>query len=84
MAKRATVLSREAEIEEVMRATNLPRLEATALVARRHGEDVGDIVGPGGPLTDEQRRRLGLGRSLVNLADAEAGNRHDPGRVPAV
>lgn len=77
MAKRTTVLSREAEIDEIVRRTNLPRPEAAALVARRHGEDVGDIVGPDGPLTDEQRRRLGLGRSLADLAESEPGDQND-------
>jgi len=71
MAQHADTLSREAEIEDVMRRTNLPHPEAAALVALRHGEDVSDIVAPDGPLSDEQRRRLGLGRSLAELVEAD-------------
>jgi hypothetical protein len=71
MAKKADTLSREAEIEEVMRTTNLMRPEATAVVASRHGEDVSDIVGPDGSLTDEERERLGLGRSLADLVQSK-------------
>jgi hypothetical protein len=67
MAKRVDTVSYAAEIEEVMRTTNLMRPEAAALVARRHGKDVSDIVGPGGrPLTAEERVRLGLGRSFAD------------------
>jgi hypothetical protein len=72
MAQKAGTLSREAEIEEVVRRTNLPYPEAAALVALRHGEDVSDIVGRNGPLTDEQRRRLGLGRSLADYSEPES------------
>lgn len=75
MATKAQVLSHEAEIEEVMRTTNLMRVEAAALVARRHGEDVSDIVGPHGPLTDDERRRLGLGASLADLIRSERAKR---------
>ena len=53
MAKRATAVSREEEIKEVMLRTNLLYPEAAALVARRYGEDVSDITGPDGPLSDE-------------------------------
>jgi hypothetical protein len=72
MANRTIVLSRDAEIQEVMRTTNLLWVEAAALVARRHGEDVSDIVGIDGPLTAEQKRRLGLGRSLAEFVETEA------------
>jgi hypothetical protein len=65
-------MSRDEEIEEVMRRTNLLYPEAAALVARRHGEHVSEFTGPDGPLTDEQRRRLGLGRSLADLPDGSA------------
>lgn len=60
-----------AEIDEVVRTTNLMRIEAAALVARRHGENVDDSVGEDGPLSDEDRERLGLGRSLADLRRAE-------------
>jgi hypothetical protein len=68
MENRTVVLSREDEILEVMRTTNLLRVEAAALVARRHGEDVSDIGGKDGPLTDEQKRQIGMGRSLADFA----------------
>lgn len=71
METQIDALSREAEIEEVMRTTNLMRIEAAALVAGRHGEDVSDIVGPDGPLSEEQRRRLGLGWSIADLVQSE-------------
>jgi hypothetical protein len=68
MENRTVALSREEEILEVMRTTNLLRVEAAALVARRHGEDVSDIVGrEGRPLTGEQKRKLGMGRSLAEF-----------------
>ena len=67
-------MSREEEIEEVMRRTNLLYPEAAAVVARRHGQDVSEITGPDGPLTEEQRRRLGLGRSLAAIDDQGAHN----------
>ncbi len=72
MAKKADTLSREAEVEEVMRTTNLMRLEAAAVVARRHSEDVSDIVGTSGPLTEPERERVALGRSLADLGHSEA------------
>ena len=72
MAKRISVVSREAEIEEVMRTTNLLRLEAAVIVARRRGEDVADIIGADGPLTADQRQRLGLGQSLEAFLPSDA------------
>jgi hypothetical protein len=73
MAKATAIVSRRAEIEEVMRTTNLLYPEAAAAVARRYGEDVSDIVGPDGrPLTPEQKRRLGMGRSIVEFMESEA------------
>ena len=71
MENRSVVLSREEEILEVMRTTNLLRVEAAALVARRHGEDVSDIVGVDGPLTVEQKRKLGIGRSLAEYGKTD-------------
>lgn len=76
-------MSRDEEIKEVMRRTNLRYPEAAALVARRYGEDVSDITGPDGPLTDEQRRRLGLGQSLADVLDSEPGNQNDARRAPS-
>lgn len=49
----------EAEIDRVVRQTNLPRPEVAAAMARLHGEDVSDIVSTE-PLTDEDRERMGL------------------------
>lgn len=73
MAKATAIVSRQAEIEEVMRTTNLLYPEAAAAVARRYGEDVSDIVGPDGdPLTPEQKRRLGMGRSIVEFMESES------------
>jgi hypothetical protein len=51
----------EAEIERVVKLTNLPRPEIAAAMARLRGEDVSDMVPPE-PLTDEARERLGLNR----------------------
>lgn len=73
MAPKSSDRDRAAEVDEVVRTTNLLRIEAAALVARRHGEDVSDIVGTSGPLTVEQRKRLGLGTSLAELVRAERG-----------
>jgi hypothetical protein len=67
----------EAEIEAVMRTTHLMRIDAAALVARRHGENVDEIVGTKGPLTDEQKRRLGLGGSLADVLVAAPGRADD-------
>jgi hypothetical protein len=78
MAKATTVVSRRTEIEEVMRTTNLLYPEAAAAVARRYGEDVSDIVGPDGrPLSPEQKRRLGLGRSIMECVDSESEHVED-------
>ena len=78
MAKKLDAMSREAEIEEVMRTTNLMPIEAAALVAARHAEDVGDVVGPDGPLTAEQRKRFGLDDSILDLVPAESvGGAHN-------
>jgi hypothetical protein len=55
-----------------MRTTNLMRPEAEASVASRYGEDINDIVGVDGPLTPEQKRRLGMGRSIVEFMETEA------------
>jgi hypothetical protein len=77
MATKPDVVNYEAEIGEVMRTTNLMRVEAAAIVARRYGETVDEIVGTGGPLTDEQRRRLGLGGSLADALIATPGQGDD-------
>ena len=73
MAQHGDPLSHEVEIEAVMRRTSLPHPEAAALVALRHGADVSDVVAPDGPLSDEQRGRLGLGRSLAEFVVAGPG-----------
>jgi hypothetical protein len=54
-----TELSREDEIQEVLRTTTLERIEAEFLVALRHGEIDGDIVFTRPP-TPEERRCMGL------------------------
>jgi hypothetical protein len=77
MATKADVVSYEAEIEEIMRTSTLMRVEAAAIVARRHGENVDEIVGTTGPLTDEQKRRLGLGGSLADELVAAPGRDDD-------
>jgi hypothetical protein len=69
MARTAKTLTREEQVLEVMRTTNLLRPEAEAAVASRYGEDISDIVGIDGPLTPEQKRRLGLGRSIVEFME---------------
>jgi hypothetical protein len=56
----------EAEIDRVVRLTNLPRPEIAAAMAHLLGEDVSDIV-PTGPLTEEARERLGLNGPLSAL-----------------
>ena len=73
---------REVEIKEVMLRTNFLYPEAAALVARRYGEDVSDVFGPDGPLTDEQRQRLGLGESLADVAESASGIRTAAPRTP--
>ena len=75
MAQNTDTLSREAEIKEIMNRTNLPYPEAAMLVALRHGEDVSDIVGRNGPLTEGHRRRLGLGRSLAEYSERDHDGR---------
>jgi hypothetical protein len=77
MATKPDVVSYEAEIEEIMRTSTLMRVEAAAIVARRHGENVDEIVGTTGPLTDEQKRRLGLGGSLADELVAAPGRDDD-------
>jgi hypothetical protein len=72
MARIARTLTREEQVLEVMRTTNLMRPEAEAAVASRYGEDISDIVGVDGPLTPEQKRRLGMGRSIVEFIESEA------------
>ena len=73
METKLEAVSYEAEGEEVMQTTNLMRVEAAAIVARLHGENVDEIVGRRGPLTDEQRRRLGLVGSVAAALAAEPG-----------
>jgi hypothetical protein len=51
----------EAEIDRVVRLSNLPRPEIAAAMARLRGEDVSDMV-PTEPLTDDDRERWGLDR----------------------
>ena len=40
-------------------------------MAAYFGEDISDIVGIDGPLTPEQKQRLGLGRSIVDFMKSE-------------
>ncbi len=84
MTRQSNVLHRTAEIDEVVRTTNLLWIEAAALVARRHGEDVSDIVGTSGPLTDQQREHLGLGTSLAELIRAEVAATTAPHAVDSI
>lgn len=72
MARTVKTLTREEQLLEVTRTTNLMRPEAEAAVATRYGEDISDIVNiDGSPLTPEQKRRLGLGRSIVDFMKSE-------------
>jgi hypothetical protein len=74
MASTARTLTREEPVRELMRTTNLMRPEAEDAVASYFGEDISDIVGlDGRPLTAEQKRRLGLGRSILEFMDAGDG-----------
>lgn len=53
----------EQSIREIMHATGSTREQAEFIYAIETGELDGDLIGEGGPqpLTDEQRRRVGLG-----------------------
>jgi hypothetical protein len=55
----------EREIDDFVRKTGLPRIEAAAAVLRAHGLAVDDLE-PTRPLTDEEKERLGVGRSLLD------------------
>ena len=79
MARIAKSLTREEQVLEVMRTTNLMRPEAEAAVATRYGEDISDIVGIDGPLTPEEKRRLGLGRSIVEFMESDIEASDDAG-----
>jgi hypothetical protein len=52
-------ISREEEIQGVLRTTTVEPIEAAFIVALRHGEIDGDIVFTHPP-TPEERRRMGL------------------------
>jgi hypothetical protein len=72
MARTVKTMTREEQVLEVMRTTNLMRPEAEAAVATRYGEDISDIVNiDGSPLTPEQKQRLGLGHSIVDFMKSE-------------
>jgi hypothetical protein len=79
MARIAKTLTREEQVLEVMRTTNLMRPEAEAAVATRYGEDISDIVGIDGPLTPEEKRRLGLARSIVEFMESDIEASDDAG-----
>ncbi|HEY7030790.1 MAG TPA: hypothetical protein VH482_05665 [Thermomicrobiales bacterium] len=64
--------TREEQVLEVMRTTNLMRPEAEAAVASRYCEDISDIWGVDGPLTPVEKRRLGMGRSIVEFMESES------------
>jgi hypothetical protein len=55
----------EREIDDLMRRSNLMRPEAATAVLRAHGVIVSDLQ-PTRALTDEERDRLGLGRSALD------------------
>ena len=71
MASSTKALTREQMIRELMRMTNLMEPEAEAAVDAYFGEDISDIVGIDGPLTPEEKRRLGLGRSIVDFMESD-------------
>ena len=74
MASNKRVLTREEEIAEIMRTTNLDRGYAEEAVAWSHGEPAWDIE-PMRPLTAEERRAIGLDRPMeevmIELGEAE-------------
>jgi hypothetical protein len=74
MADRKRTLTREEEIAEIMRTTNLDRGYAEEAVAWSHGEPVWDIE-PMRPLTAEERLAIGLDRPaeevMIELGEAE-------------
>ncbi len=60
------------EIETVMSERGVDRDEAATIVGLRRGELLGDgDILFMRPLTDEQRRRLGLGRSIHDVVAAD-------------
>ena len=56
------------EIDDFVSRTSLSRLEAAAAVLRSHGLHVSDLE-PTRPLTEEEERRLGVNRSLLDDLD---------------
>jgi hypothetical protein len=55
----------EREIEDFARLTGLPHVEAAAAVLRSYGIAVSDLE-PTRPLSDDDKRRLGVGRSVLD------------------
>lgn len=53
------------EIDEIVDRTELPRIEAAAAVLRSHGLEVSDLEATRW-LTEDEKRRLGAGRSLLD------------------
>jgi hypothetical protein len=56
------------EIDDLVIRTNLPRIEATAAVLRSHGFRVSDLEATR-CLSEEEERRLGADRSLLDDLD---------------
>jgi hypothetical protein len=69
MANDQQKLTREEEIAEIMRTTNLDRGYAEEAVAWNHGEPVYGIETLN-PLTPDQRRAIGLDRTLEEVMTA--------------
>jgi hypothetical protein len=80
MARRGTVDQREAEIQAVMDELGLDRDAALIVLGLR----IGEVFNDGGlasvrPLSEEERRRLGLGRRPEDVL-AELGELDDEPR----
>lgn len=72
----------EKEIEAVMAELGIDRLEAMLEIGLRHGQRFGDgDLVPLRPLTEEQQRRLGLGRTLDEVLAEERALKADQNRT---
>jgi hypothetical protein len=83
MDRMTTVDEIEQEIDTVMREQGVDRIEAQTIVGLRRGEFLSDDILVLRPLSDKQRRWLGLGRSIHEVvAEARAKRNGDASPIP--
>jgi hypothetical protein len=58
--------SRAERIRHLVETTTMTEADATFAVDFSDGKTTGDIVGENGPLSEDERRRLGLGGSIFD------------------